>query len=273
MPELPEVETVVRALSPLIEGRTLRHIKRADAPDGPKYLGLSRAAGQRIKTLTRRGKFILMHLSGGDTGIIHLGMTGTLSPSKPADHIRVIMSFSDGDPGAIYFRDPRRFGRFIVTEGDDYSMLPTLAAMGPEPFDPTFTPASFAAACGQRTTGIKALLLSQRVVAGLGNIYVDEALWQARVHPDSPSRAIGKARLRALHKAIIEILTRAIAARGTTLRDYRQVDGGSGGFGASLVVYGHKGGYCPRCDGPFTTASIAQRTSTWCERCQIRRGL
>ncbi len=271
VPELPEVETVVRALRPLVQGRTLRRVARVDAPAGPKYEGLERAKGQRVEDVRRRGKFILMPLGSGDTIVVHLGMTGTFGAERPRDHVRVEMVFAGGSPARLYFRDPRRFGRFVVVEGEDFSRLPTLAALGPEPLDPAFTAAALGAVCVGRTTGMKALLLGQRAVAGLGNIYVDEALFAAGIHPETPAGAVPGRRLRLLRDAIVEILGRAIEAGGTTLRDYRQVSGESGGNGVNLQVYGRGGTPCVRCGADYVVAEVAQRTTTWCPRCQRRR--
>jgi formamidopyrimidine-DNA glycosylase len=268
MPELPEVETVTRALRPLVLGRRIRDIRRIDAPAGPKYAGLERAAGATIDAVLRRGKFMLLQLSSGDVAVIHLGMTGTLSPDAPIDHERVCLRFADGTPAAIHFRDPRRFGRFIVAAGGDFSALPTLAALGPEPFDPAFTVGHLAQGLANRHASIKSLLLGQRIVAGLGNIYADEALWVAGIHPEAPADAVPRKRLAVLHGAIIDILARAIDARGTTLRDYRDVDGDTGSFGNALAVYGRAGAPCPRCETLLLATIVAQRTSTFCPRCQ-----
>ncbi len=270
MPELPEVETVVRALRPLVAGRTVVALSRADAPDGPKYAGLSRAVGARVLEVARRGKFIVMPLSTGDLVAVHLGMTGTLSPTKPADHLRVRLELADagGARSIIHFRDPRRFGRFVVTAPDDLATLPTLAAMGPEPLEPGFTAGTFLASLAARRGPIKPLLLGQRIVAGLGNIYADEALFAARIHPEHPADRIPPARVRALHLAIREVLGRAIEARGTTLRDYRDPAGEAGNFAVALQAYGRGGEPCMRCDAVLESRVVGQRTTTFCPRCQ-----
>jgi formamidopyrimidine-DNA glycosylase len=270
MPELPEVETVVRALRPLVAGRAITALTRVDAPAGPKYAGLPRAIGARIDAVERRGKFIVMRLSTGDLIAVHLGMTGTLSPTPPPDHVRVRLDLVDaaGAPSCVYFRDPRRFGRFVVAAPDALEALPTLASMGPEPFDPAFTAAAFAAALARRRGPIKPLLLGQRVVAGLGNIYADEALFAAAIHPACPAHRVPVARVRALHAEIQAVLTRAIAARGTTLRDYRDPAGDSGGFAVSLRAYGREGAPCDRCQTPLEAFVLGARTTTFCPRCQ-----
>jgi formamidopyrimidine-DNA glycosylase len=270
MPELPEVETVVRALRPLVEGRTVTALARVEAPDGPKYAGLGRAVGARVREVGRRGKFIVMPLSSGDLVAIHLGMTGTLSPTRPLDHERVRLELVDdaGVSSTIHFRDPRRFGRFVVTAPDALASLPTLAAMGVEPLSAAFTASSFVAGLAARKGPIKPLLLGQRVVAGLGNIYADEALFAARIHPETPANRVPAARAGALHRAIREVLERAIDARGTTLRDYRDPAGEAGGFAVALQVYGRGGEACVRCDGVLEVRVVGQRTTTFCPRCQ-----
>jgi len=272
MPELPEVETVRRELAPWLSGRTIRHARRVDAPPGPKYAHLERADGQRIEAVARRGKFLVLPLSSGDELIVHLGMSGQLSWEPPADHVRVRIDL-DGSaaPGALFFRDPRRFGRCLVAAGGDRRALPTLHHLGPEPLDPAFT----AEVLGARLTSaspIKVSLLSQRPVAGLGNIYVDEALWRARVHPLTPARAVPASRMAPLRDAIVAVLEASLARRGTTLSDYRTVEGERGGYAGALDVYGRDGASCPRCGETLVKIVIAQRGTHLCPRCQRRRG-
>ncbi|MCA9514968.1 MAG: bifunctional DNA-formamidopyrimidine glycosylase/DNA-(apurinic or apyrimidinic site) lyase [Myxococcales bacterium] len=271
MPELPEVETVRRELEPWLAGRRIVRARRGDAPPGPKYRDLERADGREILAVTRRGKFLVLPLDGGDELVIHLGMTGTLTPVPPADHLRVRVTLEGPAPNELHFRDPRRFGRFLVLRGGDRAALPTLAALGPEPTDPdTFTVAALRRGLRGRAP-VKALLLSQRPVAGLGNIYVDEALWRARIHPETAARAVADARVRELHRAIVEVIADAIAHRGTTISDYRTVSGGSGGFAGALMAYGRTGEPCARCGTPIARIVAAQRGTHFCPRCQRRR--
>ncbi|MSP23837.1 MAG: bifunctional DNA-formamidopyrimidine glycosylase/DNA-(apurinic or apyrimidinic site) lyase [Myxococcales bacterium] len=272
MPELPEVETVRRELAPWLTGRRIVSASRIAAPAGPKYAGLERAAGQSIESVLRRGKFLLMALSGGDELVVHLGMSGVLSAEPPRDHQRVRLELAGPAPRTLYFRDPRRFGRFLLVRRGDYRTLPTLAALGPEPFDVSFTPESLYQAVRVSRAPLKVLLLSQRPVAGLGNIYVDEALWRAQVHPLTAGRSLRLDAATRLHRAIIEVLRAAIAAGGTTLRDYRTVSGATGAYLTKLSVYGREGEPCPRCSMAIVRLVVGARSTHVCPRCQHKSG-
>ncbi|PIE21195.1 MAG: DNA-formamidopyrimidine glycosylase [Proteobacteria bacterium] len=270
MPELPEVETVRRELASWLTGRLIVEARRADAPAGPKYANLERASGQRITRVDRRGKFLVMPLSEGDELIAHLGMTGVITPSRPDDHVRVVLSFDGPAPSALFFKDARRFGRFLVAPGGDRSALPTLQHMGPEPLSPEFTLAAFEARLWS-SAPIKAALLSQRPVAGLGNIYVDEALWRAGIHPATKARAVPRRQLASLRDAIVQVLSAALGAGGTTLSDYRHIDGAVGRYQRHLDAYGRTGQPCRRCGTPIVRTAVAQRSTHYCPRCQPRR--
>lgn len=267
MPELPEVETVRRELAPWLTGEEIRRARRVDAPAGPKYHGLGRARGQRILAVGRRGKFLLMPLSKGDELIVHLGMTGALSRVRPRDHVRVALTLSDS---RLYFRDPRRFGRFMVLRPDERTLLPTLAALGPEPLEPEFTPAVLAAGLARTRSAIKTVLLHQRAVAGVGNIYADEALYRARIHPETPACTLSRARVTRLCGAIVEVLQAGLTDGGTTLSDYRRVDGTAGEHAEALLVYGREGEPCIRCGRTLRRVVLGQRSTTFCARCQRR---
>ena len=252
-------------------------VERVDAPPGPKTADLERAVGQRIEAVTRRGKFLLLPLraaaaaaTSGDELVVHLGMTGVLSPRRPAAHLRLILRLDGGRPDVLYVQDARRFGRVLVVPRGDYGTLPTLAAMGPEPLGDAFTVAAFAAALARSAQPIKAYLLSQRPVAGVGNIYADEALWRARVHPASPARALSRPKVLALHGAIREVLAAAVALQGTTLYDYRTVNGEVGAYLEKLDAYGHDGDPCRRCGTPLVRSVVGQRGTHHCPRCQRR---
>ncbi len=268
MPELPEVETVRRELVPWLTGRTIRSARRADAPPGPKYQNLERAAGQRILSVGRRGKFLLMPLSGRDELIVHLGMTGILSPRDPGRHLRVVLELSGRAPSTLYFQDVRRFGRFLVVAAGDHRALPTLHHMGPEPLGDDFTVPGFAAALARSDAPIKAWIMSQRPVAGVGNIYCDEALWRARIHPERPARRVPKRKVAALHQAIREVIAASIEAQGTTLNDYRTVNGEVGAYLEQLDAYGHDGEPCKRCRTRLRKIVVGQRGTHFCPRCQ-----
>jgi len=268
MPELPEVETVRRELAPWLTGRIVRRTRLAEAEPGPRYAGLERAEGQRIVAVNRRGKFLLLPLNGGDELIIHLGMTGVISCRDPRHHVRVVLDLSGRRHRRLYFRDPRRFGRFLVVPARDYRTLPTLHHMGPEPLEPSFTADHFHERLAGRRGPIKALLLSQRPVAGLGNIYVDEALWAARIHPLTPAGRLSRRKTAHLHQAVVAVLEASIAASGTTFHDYRTVEGERGTFFERLAAYGRDGEPCRRCGARLRKSVVAQRGTHHCPRCQ-----
>lgn len=255
------------------------------AEPGPKYRGLDRLAGQQISAVERRGKFLVLPLLRQgrhlEDLIIHLGMTGVLSAAPPErpQHLRVSLDLSPGgapvilgeaqpDGDRLYFSDIRRFGRFLLTPAGDYRELPTLQAMGPEPLGPVFTPATLEAALARSNMALKTYLLSQKPVAGLGNIYVDEALWRAGLHPLEPALNADMAKLPALHQAIRDVLTESIAAQGTTLNDYRTVSGDGGSFQERLQVYGRSGQACRRCGSTIERLVIGGRSTHYCPRCQ-----
>ncbi|MEO6987077.1 MAG: bifunctional DNA-formamidopyrimidine glycosylase/DNA-(apurinic or apyrimidinic site) lyase [Aquihabitans sp.] len=266
MPELPEVETVRRGLDPLVRGRSL-----VDAWGHPsaKFASATDAIGCEVEGVDRRGKYLLLRLDDARTLVIHLGMTGQLRvapaeiPPDPYDRAWWLMS----DRHRLCYRDVRRFGRIAVL-GDDLRALPTLAALGPEPFDPAFSPEHLWRSLRASSAQIKTQLLNQRVVAGVGNIYADEALWRAQVRPSS--RTISRPAAERLHQAIIDVLQEGIDNGGTTLRDYRTVDGGTGTNQHQLDCYGRAGEPCPRCGAPLRRTIVDARSTTWCPICQRR---
>jgi formamidopyrimidine-DNA glycosylase len=276
---------VRRELAPWLVGRTVVAVDRVDAPPGPKTADLERAVGQRIEAVTRRGKFLLLPLrrpgaaAPGDELVIHLGMTGVLSPQAPRAHLRLRLRLDaspDGAPdggahGVLHVQDARRFGRVLVVPRGDYRTLPTLAAMGPEPLEPGFTAAGFGRALATSKVAIKTLLLSQRPVSGVGNIYADEALWRARLHPSTPACDVTAAQARRLHAAIREVLAAAVELQGTTLHDYRTVNGALGSYLAELDAYGHDGDPCPRCGATIVRLVVGQRGTHVCPACQRPR--
>jgi formamidopyrimidine-DNA glycosylase len=217
----------------------------------------------------RRGKYLVLPLDDGRRLIIHLGMTGQLRVDPPpgaADpYDRAWWHLDDG--ARLALRDVRRFGRVAVI-GSDASALPTLAAIGPEPFDPAFTPEVLWANLRRRSVRVKTNLLSQRPVAGVGNIYADEALWRAGIHP--AARAISRPAAARLHAALLEVLTAGIEHGGTTLRDYRGVDGSTGSNQLHLACYGRAGQPCPRCGATFRRSVVDGRGTTHCPLCQRR---
>lgn len=270
MPELPEVETVRRELAPWLTGRLIRDARRVDAPAGPKYADLERAAGQRILSVERRGKFLILPLSKGDELIVHLGMTGRISSDDPKTHVRVVMDLSGRSRKRLFFQDVRRFGRFLVVKAGSYATLPTLDKLGPEPLEPKFTDEVFAAALSKSRAPIKVFIIGQRPVAGVGNIYADEALWRAKVHPLRPANRVTRKQVHALREAIVTLLEAAIRERGTTFSDYRTVSGERGGFVSMLLIYGRAGEPCVRCATELVRIVVGQRGTTFCPRCQRR---
>jgi formamidopyrimidine-DNA glycosylase len=278
MPELPEVETVMRGLQQRLEGRT---IVRATAhrPDlrWPLPEGLEqRLTGARVVSFRRRAKYILMRLDGGDSVLLHLGMSGriVLSPARPnmpTPHEHLVLETDDG--WRMGFVDPRRFGSIdlVPTRQEDAHKL--LAELGPEPLDGAFTPARLTAALMGKRTPIKAALLDQKVVAGLGNIYVCEALFRSRLSPLRLAYTIPGTRAARLVPAIKETLQEAIAAGGSSLRDYVQPDGELGYFQNAWKVYGREAEACERCPGRPACPGIRRvtqsaRSTFYCPRSQ-----
>jgi formamidopyrimidine-DNA glycosylase len=279
VPELPEVESVRRQLAPELTGRRATSTWW-DAHPHARLSDLDLLNGRRIEAVLRRGKFLICPLDPDPDGdelelILHLGMTGSFRfvptsaevPDAGVSHVRVRVGLDDGR--TLLFRDPRRFGRASVVPAGDYArVVPTLATLGPEPLSDDFTLEGFRAALARSRAPIKALLLDQRVVAGVGNIYADEALWVARIHP--ACRAVGPRRARTLHTAIREVLVSAIEREGTTFRDYQMVNGASGRNADFLRAYGQAGLPCGRCGTVMTASVVAGRGTTHCARCQRR---
>jgi formamidopyrimidine-DNA glycosylase len=278
MPELPEVETVMRALRERLEGRVIAHVV-AYRPDlrWPLPEGLqNRLMGGRVIGFRRRGKYILMRLASGDSVLLHLGMSGRmvlspLRPNQPMRHEHLVLETDDG--WRLGLVDPRRFGSvdLVATGEEDAHRL--LAELGPEPLDPDFSPARLSDALANRRTSIKAALLDQKVVAGLGNIYVCEALFRARLSPQRSAHTIPGTRADRLVPAIKDTLEEAIAAGGSSLRDYIQPGGELGYFQHAWKVYGREGEACERCPGRPACPGIrriaqAARSTFYCPRTQ-----
>jgi formamidopyrimidine-DNA glycosylase len=278
MPELPEVETVMRGLQARLEGRRIvrAFINRPDLR-WPFPLGLvQRLTGATVLGFRRRAKYILMRISGGDSVLIHLGMSGriVLTPGTPnADtaHEHLVLEMDDG--WRVGFVDPRRFGSvdLVPTAKEDAHRL--LAGMGPEPLDDEFSLPMLNTALKGRRTPIKAALLDQRIVAGLGNIYVCEALFRARISPLRLAQTVPGARAARLVPAIKATLTEAIAAGGSSIRDYVQPDGELGYFQNAWKVYGREGEPCEACPGEPACDGISRvvqsgRSTFYCRKLQ-----
>lgn len=282
MPELPEVETVRRGLAPAMEGFVISRAQ-VNRPDlrwpFPENMA-ARLTGKRVLRLRRRSKYILADLDSGETALIHLGMSGRMLVSgdplgqfvhdhpAPEKHDHVVFEMENG--ARITFNDPRRFGAmdlFTTTDGDSH---PLLAAIGPEPLGNSFDENYLVTALSNRNTPMKSALLDQKTVAGLGNIYVCEALFRAKIHPTRPARRVSNDRISKLVPVIRDVLSDAIRAGGSSLRDFRQADGELGYFQHSFDVYGREGEPCRTADCQSTIRRIVQsgRSTFYCPTCQ-----
>jgi formamidopyrimidine-DNA glycosylase len=274
MPELPEVETVRRGLALKISGRKIvrAELRRADLrrPFPPDLA--RRLKGAQIGALARRGKYILIELDADGLLLLHLGMSGRITAGDAATptalHDHVVLTLDDGT--VVRFNDARRFGTLDYMKKGDEKRHPLLAGLGPEPLDPGFDGAWLAARLAGKLTPLKAALLDQRVVAGLGNIYVCEALYRARLSPRRLAGTVGRGRAGRLAEAIRDVLNEAIEAGGSSLRDYVQADGELGYFQHRWAVYGHEGEPCPGCDCAEGVRRIVQsgRSTFFCAKRQ-----
>jgi formamidopyrimidine-DNA glycosylase len=270
MPELPEVETVVRDLRPLLVGRTIRGVtagrQRLRTPWKAAWTG--RLAGATVAAVGRRGKWIILDL-GTPRLLVHLGMTGQFTVAAAADpladHTHLVFALDDGRH--LRFRDVRRFGSAALF--DTAAALDAFLAgrLGPEPFG--LDPGYFRAAVRASARSLKAVLLDQTVVAGVGNIYADEACFRAGLHPARRGASLSPADADRLREAIEVVLTKAIAGRGSTIRDYVGGSGRAGSYQAAHAVYGRTGRPCPRCDTPVACVRLAGRSSHFCPSCQL----
>lgn len=264
MPELPEVETVTRTLAPLVgrrieaaEFRCLRILRGGDPDRMAACL-----AGRKIASIKRYGKFIVVSLGGGGYLVIHLGMTGRLLlGGAPGKHTHAILTL---DRGALLYDDSRQFGCFQYSA----EFPQRVERLGPEPLEVPFD--DFAAALRRRKTRIKALLLNQSFLRGMGNIYADEALFRAGIHPLAAASRIRRDRARRLHDAITAVLQEAIAAGGSSISDYVDAEGRKGFFQVSHRVYQRTGEPCVTCGTPIRRVLVAQRSSHFCPKCQRR---
>ena len=267
MPELPEVETTVRGLARVLEGRRLTSVEpRREDLRRPFPADLrQRLTGARIVRLGRRAKYGLLDTDRGDTMIFHLGMSGRwrIDPHELGPHDHLLLETDEGRRLAL--NDARRFGSVDLVPTGGLGEWPAIAALGPEPFglDPRWFKERFAG----RDAPVKALLLDQRIVAGLGNIYACEALYRAGIHPGRPAGSISLARLERLAAAIPEVLDEAVAAGGSTLRDFAGPDGALGYFPSRFAVYDREGQPC-RCGGTVRRIVQGGRSTFYCPRCQ-----
>lgn len=271
MPELPEVETVCRGLQPVFEGRRLeRVIQRRPDLRFPLPEGFGqRLTGKRVEAVGRRAKFIMVRVEGGDVLLWHLGMSGRVmmfpdAPPPPEKHDHV--EFVTDDGFTVRFNDARRFGFMDLVAPDEIATHPMLSKLGPEPLSDDFDADVLALRLKGKTTPIKAALLDQRVVAGIGNIYASEALYRAGISPRRLAKTVQGGRAVKLTRAIKEVLAAAIAAGGSTLRDHRQPNGELGYFQHAFEVYDRAGKPCPGCDCGGTVRQIVQagRSTFYC---------
>lgn len=270
MPELPEVETTVRGLERVLLGRKLSRVepRRADLRHPmPPDLG-QRMTGAIVTGMGRRAKYGLIETDRGDTLIFHLGMSGSwrIDPAEIGKHDHLVVTTDDGRVASLH--DPRRFGSLDLMPTTDVAQWSTFAALGPEPLGESLSGAWLGKTFANRAAPVKQLLLDQRIVAGLGNIYVCEALFRSGIDPRKAGGKVGKARLEALAAAIPAILDEAIAVGGSTLKDFAAPDGELGYFAKQFDVYGREGEECRGCGGAVKRLVQSGRSTFYCSTCQ-----
>jgi formamidopyrimidine-DNA glycosylase len=273
VPELPEVETVRAGLEPAVVGRTFERVEILDPrlvrPEEPLAVA-AELEGERVASLDRRGKYLIFRFDSGRVLLTHLRMTGSFrhvrdGAAEPDAYIRSIVRLDDGSD--VVYRDVRRFGSWLIVEADQ--LHPYLSTrLGREPLSPEFTAHTLGERLANRRTSLKAALLDQRTLAGMGNIYVDEALWRARLHPLRAAGEITQGELKRLHRGIRDALKAGVARQGATLRDYRAPDGNSGTMQHEFKVYGREGEPCVRCGTPIEKIRTAGRGTWYCPTCQ-----
>lgn len=274
MPEMPEVETVRRTLIPLVKGKTIKKVTlwypKIVATDHRQFLAT--LPGKKIIRIDRYAKYLLFRLSDNWTIVSHLRMEGKYhlvsSPAVPKDkHDHVQFLFTDGT--ALRYNDMRKFGRMRLLVTGTEAKLTSIGKLGPEPNTAAFSPQYFIDRLRRKQKNIKSALLDQTVVAGLGNIYVDEVLWRTKIHPLSKSNRIPAKKVAELRHNINEIIAAAIRLHGTTVYTYLDANGHSGDFQKKLQVYGHVGQPCPNCGTTFKKIKVQGRGTTFCPHCQV----
>ena len=275
MPELPEVETVRRQLDDRVTGRRVDAVEVLDekfsSPASPQELA-EQVVGRRIERIGRRGKYLLFALDSGDDLVLHLRMTGRLhwtpGPPDPTERfVRAVVGLDDGS--TLAFSDMRRFGRGWVVPGTPDPEAYWAGRVGVEPLEPMFTPALLGDLLRRRRGPIKAVLLNQALVAGLGNIYADEALFAAGIHPERPALSLDVAEVDRLHAAIVDRLRLAVESGGSSIDSYRDSLGQYGTMQDRLMVHLHRGDPCRRCGDTVVKTRVAQRGTYWCPTCQV----
>ena len=273
MPEMPEVETICRSLRKHVEGKVISDIeirlsRLVKWPSPEDFRAI--LVGRRIHSLERRAKYMLFHVTDGWTLVIHLRMTGRLfyrdidvPPDSPA---KIVFHFSGGD--SLEYSDTRTLGTLYLLRETDLGRIYGLSSLGPEPLSPEFTVEYLVAGLAKRKGKVKSVLLDQGFIGGLGNIYVDESLARACLHPERKANSLEEAEIIRLHEAINEVIEKGISGGGTTLRDYRDGEGNSGSFQEELCVYGRKGMPCPVCGTVIIRMEVAGRGTHYCPKCQ-----
>ncbi len=275
MPELPEVETIRRHLAPRVEGQVLERLEILDprwCEPAPPHDLEDATSGRLIERLGRRGKYIVWELEDDVHLVMHLRMTGNLLLSAAGEpeppYVRVRVGLASGEN--VLFTDPRRFGTGVVLLGAGARDGYFASRLGVEPLAPDFTPDALRLLARGRTAPVKAFLLSQERIAGVGNIYADEALFRARIHPLRPVGTLRRPQLSALRDAVVDSLQAGIDARGATIDDFRNPDGARGAFQDRFLVHRRAGEPCPRCGATIVKMRAAGRGTYVCERCQPR---
>ena len=276
MPELPEVETIRSLLEPELRGRRFDQVRILDSrltrPEAPELVA-AELEGERVADVCRRGKYLIVAFESGRRLLVHLRMTGSLLHRRgglPDDpHRRAIVRLDDGSE--LAYRDVRRFGTWILLESTDAARY-VADRLGPEPLEAAFTTRRLSAALSGRRAPVKAAVLDQRTVAGVGNIYADEALWRARIHPRRPAGELAPEEIAALRRGIRAALRAGVEGQGATLRDYRDPSGGSGRMQHEFKVYGRDGEPCLRCGTPIEKTRVAGRGTWYCPSCQSLEG-
>lgn len=273
MPELPEVETIVADLRPHLVGRTivrceLRFPSIVRHPEPEVFI--DSITGLTIEAVGRRGKFILIALGTGRMLVVHLGMSGQLrlvdAASEIANHTHAIFDLDDGRQ--LRYRDPRRFGRLLLGTEEELLVSGTLPRLGPEPIDPSFDADELFRRLRRRRAPVKAVLLDQGTVAGVGNIYADESLHRAKVRPDRLAKSLSRKSVGRLHESLRDSLEIAIRNRGSSVDTYRDAWGEAGNQQELLLVYGRAGEPCFTCGRPLSIVRIAGRSTVFCRHCQ-----
>ena len=272
MPELPEVETVAAALRVHLPGRRVTGVTvRCEKLRRPLPVkALQNLVNEAILGVRRRAKYLLIDMSCGQTLVIHLGMTGTLrltiGSESPGRHDHLDLQLDNGE--CLRFRDPRKFGLVMVVKPNEQGVIKELGELAPEPLSRDFTADYFYHLSRKRTTSVKNFIMDQRRVVGVGNIYASETLFRARIRPTTAVGRLGQERCRQLVTIIKEVLSEAIATGGTTISDFRRVDGSEGAFARELQVYGRTGEPCVACHQPIEKITLGGRSTFYCPQCQ-----